>query len=707
MFLDLLPTFLMAVLACWLGLSLLVRAPRDRAARAFAWLCLNLTLYGLTIAIGGIQHAEQADPALRRLQLVETALLPPVFLHFIILVAGVRRALRTQRDAAVIFYVVGVALAGYALFGQDPALTQPQPHFPAGPLALIWTAQRALPLLMALLLAGISYRQSGEDELERRRRAWFAIAAVVAVSGALWATATRASNLPQSPGHALMDAGLGLMAYTVLAYRLLLPARVARRAFYRSLLGSLLTAAYITALLLLEGISRTMLGIEAPLVTVFALVVLVAVIGPLRDAAGDWLDRRFFHREFDYGRLLRALGEDLFERGDLADQLHTALSLSCRTLGARAGLVAIQEGVGPRVVATYGTEPPDQEAFRGAVLPEGPQTHYGDWQHWPAARLLLPLRRGDQTLGLLALGAKRSGEPYRETERALLYLLSDHLAWEITHAHARQEEELAMAVLAEQGGQLRAEQEMLALQAAEVARHAAQPSSPLADDGRGLRVYALGPLRVERAGAPIERWGGDKAGTYQAEALFAFLFDRRGRGLTKDEAEAMIWPDLDMERADTAFHRTISALRRTLEPGLRRGNESRLIAYHHERYWLDPAAVAWCDADGFTSAVEHGHTLLRQGDPEAARAAFAEALELYRGDYMDDCPFFGDSTYVEARRAELHDQRIDMLLALGVVYERLGQAGEAATSYRRALAAADGDCPRAEEGLARLHVSAA
>ncbi len=61
----------MAVLACWLGLSLLVRAPRDRAARAFAWLCLNLALYGLTIAIGGIQHAEQADPALRRLQLVD------------------------------------------------------------------------------------------------------------------------------------------------------------------------------------------------------------------------------------------------------------------------------------------------------------------------------------------------------------------------------------------------------------------------------------------------------------------------------------------------------------------------------------------------------------------------------------------------------------------------------------------------------------
>jgi DNA-binding SARP family transcriptional activator len=434
---------------------------------------------------------------------------------------------------------------------------------------------------------------------------------------------------------------------------------------------------------------------------------LVAVFGPLRDGVGDWLDRLFFHREFDYGRLLRALGEDLFEHGDLADQLHTALAAICRTLGVRAGVVAVQEGVGSRVLATYGAEPPDEDAFRAAVPPEGPRTHYDDWQPWPAARLLLPLRRGELALGLLALGAKRSGEPYREVERALLFSLGSYLALAIKHARTRQEEELAMAALAEQGNQLRAEQELLAIQAADAARAATQPPQPAADR-HGLRVFALGPLRVEREGTPIDRWGGDKAGTYQAEALFAFLFDRRGRGLTKDEAEEVIWPDLEeLDKADTAFHRTISALRRTLEPGLRRGNESRMIAYHHERYWLDPSAVAWCDADAFAVTAERGHTLLRQGDTEAARATLTEALALYRGDYMDDCPFFGDSSYVEGRRAELRNQLIDALLALGSAYERLGRAGEAATCYRRALAAGEGDCPRAEDGLARLQVGIA
>jgi DNA-binding SARP family transcriptional activator len=707
MTLDLLPAFLMAVLACWLGLSLLVRSPRDRAAQAFAWLCLNLTLYGLTIVLARLAPTAAVDAFLNRVQLVETALLPPVFLHFIMLVAGVQRALGLQRAVLALSYVVGAGLSGYALFGQHPMLFEQPPRFPGLPLMVVWAAQRALPLLLAIVLTWTSYRQAGEDDLERRRRALFALAAVVGVTGALWATATRGSTLSQAPGHAFMGLALALMAYTVLAYRLLLPPRVARRAFYRSLLGSLLTAVYVAVVLGLEQIARGILGIAAPLVTVFALVVLIAVFGPLRDAAGDWLDRLYFHREFDYGRLLRALGEDLFERGDLADQLNTALAAICRTLGVRAGVVAVQEGVGPRVVAAYGVEPPDAEAFRAAELPDAPQTHYGDWPPWPQARLLLPLRRANQALGLLVLGAKRSGEPYRETERALLFSLGSYLALAIKHARARQEQELEMAALAEQGEQLRAEQEMLAVQAAEVARLAAQPAPAPADERSGLRVFALGPLRVERDGATIERWGGDKAGTYQAEALFAFLFDRRGRGLTKDEAEEVIWPDLDLEKADTAFHRTISALRRTLEPGLRRGNESRTVAYHHERYWLDPLAVAWCDADAFAAMAERGHTLLRQGDIEAARTAFAEGLALYRGDYMDDCPFFGDSSYVEERRVELRGQRIDTLLALGAVYERLGQAGEAATCYRRALAAADGDCPRAEEGLARLQVNTA
>ena len=115
--------------------------------------------------------------------------------------------------------------------------------------------------------------------------------------------------------------------------------------------------------------------------------------------------------------------------------------------------------------------------------------------------------------------------------------------------------------------------------------------------------------------------------------------------------------------------------------------------------------IGWCDADAFAGAAEQGHTLMRQGHLEEARECFTRAIGLYRGDYMDDCPFFGDSTFVEARRADLRGQQVDALLALGAIYERLGQAGEAATCYRHAIATSLDECPRAEEGLTRLQVS--
>src|SRR6185436_13183954 len=294
-------------------------------------------------------------------------------------------------------YASGLALTGYALFGPMTVRPGGVLFFPA-PLLLPWTLQRALPMLLALLLMFLSYRRASGDDLERRRRALFMLSAVVGVIGALWATAARNGGFSPAPGHALMDLSLALLAYAVLAYRSLLPTRVARRTFYRSLLGGLLTAVYIGLLLLAEPVANRIIQprSQLPLVAVATIIVLIAIFGPLRDWAGAWIDRRFFHREFDYGRLLRALSDDMDQRGDLAGQLQAALASICRTLALRDGAVAVQEGLGLRVLATYGAEPPPPEALRIVAPLESPQTHYGDWRPWPAARLLLPLRRGDE-----------------------------------------------------------------------------------------------------------------------------------------------------------------------------------------------------------------------------------------------------------------------------------------------------------------------
>ena len=63
---------------------------------------------------------------------------------------------------------------------------------------------------------------------------------------------------------------------------------------------------------------------------------------------------------------------------------------------------------------------------------------------------------------------------------------------------------------------------------AEAVAYALEAISSVSD--AALRVHALGAMRVECLGASIQQWGGDKAGSRQAQAIFAFLFVRGSPG---------------------------------------------------------------------------------------------------------------------------------------------------------------------------------
>lgn len=709
------PDFLMAALACWLGLSLWARAPRQRVNRVFAWFCLTLTVYGLSAVLGVLTTDRDVGRALERVQIMATLVTPAAFLHFIMALVQPEPPVGRQRLALIGFYLSGIVLGMLALFGRMELVERapevgPLPwapwgelHFGYPALDALWVVQRVVPLLLALWLMADSYRRrEGLDPTGQRQRQFFVLAAIIGVLGAVEATIARELAFTPAPGRMFIVLALGALAYAVLAYRSLLPPRVAQRTFLYSLIGGLITIAYVSVLLLMEWLVRHLLDISTPVLTAVALVLLAALFGPIREWLGSWLDRRFFRREFDYSRLLNALSADLLSRGDLDEQFEPLLGNVCRAIGARAGLIAVQHAEGLRVVAGYGVERPGEWSLRHAILPDKPQID-GEWQPWPPAQLILPLSQNGSALGALALGPRRAHQPYSSNDQQLLRAVASYLAVAVAHHRIREQEQRAVAALTEQGRVLREQQESLARQAnAAIDQISREPLPTPVKDQSGLRVYCLGPLRVERDGEPITRWGGNKAGTYQAEALFAFLFDRRGRGLTKDEAEEVIWPDQPIESADQAFHRTLSALRRVLEPQVMRPKDSRAITYHHERYWLEPGAIAWSDVDQFDALVARGQQFLGEGQPEQALATLQEAVALYRGAYMDDCPFFGDSTYVEERRAVVQAEQVEALLAISELLEQQGRVAEARSSYRRALSAAGGDCPRAEDALARL-----
>jgi predicted ATPase/DNA-binding SARP family transcriptional activator len=227
---------------------------------------------------------------------------------------------------------------------------------------------------------------------------------------------------------------------------------------------------------------------------------------------------------------------------------------------------------------------------------------------------------------------------------------------------------------------------------AEAVAYALEAISSVSD--AALRVHALGAMHVECRGAPIQQWGGDKAGSRQAQAIFAFLFIRGAAGIAKDEVTELIWPDLEIRRADLAFHRTLGGLRTVLEHG-REGLDC--ITYEAGRYRLAPDVVVWSDVGALEDRL--ATTAGLRGRDAIAR--LEEARRLYRGDLLDDCPIFGDSVFVEEPRAYLRGRFEDLLLELGDRYREVGETSTAAACYRQAVALDTGST-RGADRLASL-----
>lgn len=195
----------------------------------------------------------------------------------------------------------------------------------------------------------------------------------------------------------------------------------------------------------------------------------------------------------------------------------------------------------------------------------------------------------------------------------------------------------------------------------------------------GVSVHAIGTLRVQRGRVQIHALGGPKAGANQALGLFAFLFDRADRGVDKDEAVELIWPDVSLTVADTAFHRTMLGIRGSL----RTGGLGDAVDYRGGRYVLSPGLISWSDVAELEQLLEESASTL----DASRRIKLLEACrQLNRADYMDDCPFFGTSVYVEPRRALCRAVREAVLVELADVYEAAGHRALAA--LRRAEAAA-------------------
>jgi DNA-binding SARP family transcriptional activator len=652
---------LIAVLGLWLGLTVFIRS-RTLPARIFTFLSLSLVVWSSAIILQRLSSSIPAVEIGHAFEEIAGALIVPATAHLSLAIASEGHPSGTRRRIIGVLYVVSVLFALPGVVNPSLPVSLAEPNFSLGPIPGIafgwgWVASRLGTLIIG---AGwlLEAFQSTPQADPRRRQLGVTLATVVVagVGGAIRFLPVVGDTDPWI-GISLVAVAMVLAAAAVLPAGVFFAPDVAGKAFWTSIGLGLGLFLLVGALVAVDTASRAVLGLDLPLLTALALVVTIAIYEP----AARWLRaslRDRSPREMARDRLLRALGLSTLTAQAADAGVQPALTRLTRALDLTGAIVARPDGT---VAASEGDTPD------------------------PAVALRRPLVADEEDVGELRIGPTRSGQPLSTRDEELVRLSTIYLAAALRTGSREDEQAMALHDLTEDRAQL--DSTASSLHVALLQRAAARP---------GLHVFALGTLRVERGDDRIQRWGGEKAGTRQAQALFAFLFDRGERGVAKDEALELIWPDTDLERADLAFHRTLGGLRHTLDPDGRAGRQ--VIRFYNDRYRLDPSLIDWSDVGAFLARLDEARG---SSDRAEALRLLEQARTLYRGEYLDDCPFYGDSAHVEDRRDALRGRCVDLLLTLGEGYEATGDRVSAAAAYRDALAMTE-DCPPAAAGLNRL-----
>ena len=561
-----------ATLALWLGLTVALRTSTT-VGRLFVLLAITIAAWSTAQMVELLSDSERAISASHALREFLAALGIASVAHLSLLIATEGHPPRNRLRLVAIGYVlmIGLAIPDVADPSLDPTrmATGPMPGMLFG-----WTW--ILVRLAALVVAAwwlVAATRAADRTSQRRRQLQAALATVlIGGLGASLRFLPVLGDIDPWVGISLLAVSIALAGYAVFAAAIFFAPAVASRAFWQSLITGFALAVLVAMTLAVDAAGRELAGLDVPLFTGLALVVAVAVYEPMtaRLRAATAGGPRNAARE----RLLRAMGQ-------------SALATQPAAAGVEPALVRLGETLG---VSAFEVVGPDGERLAGTAL-QGP----------PARRE--PLTANDGRIGELRVGPTDAARTLGPADEALIRQTAAFVGAALRTG--RQEEAQLDSLAGLSVDRADVEQQATALHAAMVL-HGTRPA--------GLTVFALGPLRVERQGRPVERWGGDKAGSRQAEALFAFLLDRGERGVAKDEVLELVWPDTDIERADLAFHRTMVGLRQTVDPSRTRGGESA-IRFRNDRYRLSPEVLDWSDVEAFLARLEAA-----AGGRRAARA---------------------------------------------------------------------------------------
>jgi len=202
-----------------------------------------------------------------------------------------------------------------------------------------------------------------------------------------------------------------------------------------------------------------------------------------------------------------------------------------------------------------------------------------------------------------------------------------------------------------------------------------------------LRVFALGPARVEKDGYPLASpdW------IQKPRELLFYLLSHPPR--TKEQIGLALWPEASTSQLRSSFHDTLYRLRKAL-------GAKEWILFHKGRYSFNRSLPYFFDVEAFEESLSEARRVHAQ-TPEQAIGHLQKATKLYRGDFLEDFAF---SEWAMERQQELWRSYQEALLRLGVLLYGQELNAEAAEVYRKAIAH-DRYLEEAHRGLMRSHAA--
>ncbi len=185
-----------------------------------------------------------------------------------------------------------------------------------------------------------------------------------------------------------------------------------------------------------------------------------------------------------------------------------------------------------------------------------------------------------------------------------------------------------------------------------------------------LHIYGLGRAQVVVGERMVT--SGDWRSITSRDVFFYLLCQGPA---TKEELANTFWPDLPPGRLRSTFHITIYRLRRALDP-------LETVIFEDERYHFNRRLNYNFDVETFEHLLVQA-SAIEAVNPSRAVELYSQAVELYRGEFLEDYASDYDEWRV-MRATELSQRYLQALESLGSMLLRQHEPQAALEAYSRA-----------------------